>query len=681
MALPGRPISPRPEFDDAKLMSMQEPLSVRVERMKDGKRSNIPLWESANGQPNGQGWTKDEVRDLEQRLVTWSGGGYYRLSVTDSTADTPIVMKWESNIDRALYQELVPPPLQDAASQEASVGSIPQPLQGPRMPPFSPPFPFPGHQQQQPYGYSAPMPPPPPFGSQHYASYQQEAEKREREAENRRLREDNERRDREARDREHKADLERERAANNQRFADMAKSISDLGASFKDALRDLATPKGPSDEMLELRRQLAEQREATRRAEERAEASRREDQLKELIRQQGEQSQRLFEAAQRQIDAMQAQTREMIANLTSQMASNTNKQDPLISLMLENARTHADALKAIAAENRQAIEKVQAFVMQPRELLALARESAESAEKAGNRATEQAQKVMDLHQRVIETALQTAPGGTTVTDVVAQGITGVQSAVERLFGAKAKAEIATAQANAQVAQAQVAAMEIDARMRNPAAFATPLPAASSAGLGQAQPQAPATPEEPPQAAQPTSGEPTRKPADRERLWGRTDLEWFGPALGAVLTVRAGVAEFIKVGQEAHDRGVSIDSLEEIPGESPKSVALNVFAAVSQANAANVAIPAITDLLLPGQVDLFVGVLLPDATSEFRQMVVEFLKDPAKLEGSPEEDEDEDEEDEDEPNDQTRAPQPLTNGEAQPKTRAKAGQSKRGGARA
>lgn len=632
MAKPGVQGSPK-TFDDAKLAQMIEPLKVRIERvLLNGKRTPIPVWENASGEVGGAGFTKAEIAQLEQHLLLmWSGGGLYEVTVTDSS-EQPMKMVWYPYWDPNLHPVAVPPPERGAVSPEAVFTLPPQnpqpPLQGPyRMPPFPPSQFYP----QQTAGY--PMPPPPMVGSPHYANWRDEAERQEAKAEAKRLREENERRDRAATEERHKAELERERAANNERFSRLENMFAGLTNSIKEAN---ATPKGPSPELLAMQAQMAELKEQARKAEERAESARREQEadrrentLREQMRQQSEDAKRAYEATQRQIETMNQQFQTMIANLTTQMANAGNKHDPLLALMQEQARQNAETIREIAREGRTQMEQFKAFMMNPKDLLSMARESAEGVEKAIERTTRYTDNVVTMQQRVLENAMNMQPQGSGVIDVVREGVTSIKEFAERWVKGKSQEAITAAQAQADIMRSQAHAMEVQARMANPAAF-TPPP-----GLA-----APAPAPEPPQP-QPPQAIP-QPPIEPDRLWGRTDREWFGPLLDDVKQLRAGVQEFLEACEKIQSGLLKIERQEDIPGASPSDAAQGITLAAAMVQAKGVAVPAMTELLIPGHLAEFVVALLPDATNEYREGVVQLLKNPASLQEDEGGDDDDDE---------------------------------------
>jgi len=127
-------------FDQVKLQGMHEPITVRVEKMRGNVRQPIEL--PAKGdqqtgfQPPGVGWSRDEVLNLENFVLTkWAGGGYYEFTVTDAKNER---MTWTGVWDPRLYPEKIPPNTAEAAF----VGAVPTaPVAGPQqVPPAAQPF-------------------------------------------------------------------------------------------------------------------------------------------------------------------------------------------------------------------------------------------------------------------------------------------------------------------------------------------------------------------------------------------------------------------------------------------------------------------------------------------------------------------------------------------------------------
>jgi len=635
-------------FDDAKLAAMNEPLTVRIDRLKNNQRSPIPVWPSDSNHENGEGFTKEEIRRLEGYLVTqWSGGGLYEISVVDSS-EQPQKMTWRPFYPTNTYPETIPPPLQDAVNPETTtIFSAPNPQpQGSRMPPM---FPQPPFAPTAPGGY--PMPPPPQVGSQQYTLWQAEADRRERELELKKLRDENERRERETLETRHKAELERERLANNDRFQRLEAMMTSLATSLKEA----ATPKGPSPELLAMQAQFNELKEHNRRLETNTdnqrreqEAERRETLIREQMRVQAEEAKRAYEATQRQIETMQREFQTMITNMMTQMQNASSKADPFITLMTENQRQHAEVLKEMARENSAAMARVQAFMMNPREMVALARESQQGVEQAVERTTRMTSTVLDMQQRVLETALNTQPQGGGVIDAVTKGMDNVKEFLERFVGAKQKEAVAQAQAQATIAQAQAHVMEVQARAANPAAFPQP-PALAGPPVMEPTEPTKATPQ------------PPTKPT---RLWGRTDEEWFGPALDDVLDLRKGVAEFVHAAEEMLSSGKIVEKTTDVPGIHPDRAAEVIVIAATMAQQRQIPIPAMIELLGQGLLAEFVSVLVPDAPQKYRDGVVEILKRGPQEENEDDDDDNGDEEEETPPPPSAKpSTKPAKNGRA------------------
>jgi len=109
-------------FDQVKLQSMHEPLSVRVEKMRGNVRQPIELPAKGSEQngfsPPGTNWTRDEVLQLENFILTkWAGGGYYEFTVTDAKNES---MRWQGVWDPRMYPEKVPPNTAEAALMGAA---------------------------------------------------------------------------------------------------------------------------------------------------------------------------------------------------------------------------------------------------------------------------------------------------------------------------------------------------------------------------------------------------------------------------------------------------------------------------------------------------------------------------------------------------------------------------------
>jgi hypothetical protein len=122
-------------FDQVKLQGMHEPLTVRVEKIRGNVRQPIELPPKGSEQtgfsPPGTGWTRDEVLQLENFILTkWSGGGYYEFTVTDAKGER---MTWQGVWDPRMYPERIPPNTAEAAVVGASPTAMP--IAGPQVVP------------------------------------------------------------------------------------------------------------------------------------------------------------------------------------------------------------------------------------------------------------------------------------------------------------------------------------------------------------------------------------------------------------------------------------------------------------------------------------------------------------------------------------------------------------------
>lgn len=124
------------------LQEMQEPLLVRIERVKGNARTPIDV-PAANGTDMtgspGTNWSRDGVLKLETWLATeWSGGGIYHLKVVDANGK---LHEWQSVFDPRVYPERTPPSI---FNQPISGPNFNQPGVQP-MPPAAPSAPAQQH--------------------------------------------------------------------------------------------------------------------------------------------------------------------------------------------------------------------------------------------------------------------------------------------------------------------------------------------------------------------------------------------------------------------------------------------------------------------------------------------------------------------------------------------------------
>lgn len=645
------PLAPK-VFDEQKFSSMVEPLTVRIERITGNQRSPIPMpTEDGSEYPAGSGLSRESVRGIEQWLVTeWAGGGMFELTCSDA-AEPSTTMKWIVFWDPKLYPPKTPPTLADAASQAAP--PMPQnaiaAMQMPSAPAFSTPFNrgpsmsfsngLPPGMPQQPF-YPQPqqqyyqMPPPPPVASPQYPAWREESKNRQQEEELKALREQAARTEREATEARHKAEIDRlridaEAKANATRgdterqLNEMRTMIASLTTTIKDSqarpavdpqleamkLQLAAAQKAADDARIEMQRKADEDRREREIERREREAEKRDAETRALVLRQSEEAARKF-------DALVAQ---MTANKPDQMA-------PIITMMQEQSRNHSEAIKELTRSNQSAMERMQTNVMNPRDIIAMAREQQAGTDVATERMGNMYGRMLDLQQKATEQLIGMQPGGSGVIDVVRDSITNVKEVAERYIGAKSASERFGAQAQASVAEAQARAVEANA-------YAAA--SANATANGTAQPPLP------PRAAAGFAGASTAAAsvgdvAPGPKILGKTELEWFTAAF--VEDVREARKEIDTYLESIAMDPVRLDTKGEPKGASPAMTADQIIQVAMMAQQQKARIPALDLLLFQERFADFVDVLVPNAPQPYRddvvQLVIETLKRMSGQEPSP-----------------------------------------------
>lgn len=617
-----KPGTPRPQeiFDASKLEVMNEPLTVRVEKLRNGVRQTIPMPEGAPDdagvpQAPGVGWTKAGVLGIEQWLLTqWSGGGFYRITVTDSTEPAPMSMTWTTNYPPTEYPEKVPPTLTSAASHAANHQQRPPSMNmnTPAFPgglPLSasyPPAPtYPQFPQAFPQPYQAP---PPSYQAQ--PNYQIEMERRETAATLERMRVELARAQEAAVTARHEQALKQEHAATEARFSKLEGLIMQLVSGNSSAKAN------PEIEMLkEQNRALAEKAEADRRE---RDAERREAALRESMRVQ-------HETTLRQIETMQTQFQTM-------MAAAANKgPDPMIALMQEQARMQLEAMKDLSRSQTSSIDRLMPLVMTPAAMMEMQRNSAAATENVTSQITRSMSGVLDVQRIAMENLVQMNPqGGKGVADIVEGAIDRASGLAEKWVGAKSaearaqmQAQASAVQANAHVQAANAQAMAEQARTQRAAMQAPVVVAGPPVDAKLAEPKAVS-----PVAAAPIAAGLNGIAVNGNGLngaklsFGRTDEQWFGPLLENVQELRKGVARCIESVTMVPIRLDPKTGL--VDGIEPAACASAIMQAVNFVLVQNIPIPAMKEILGEFRYDDFMSVLLPDAPYNYRLDVMKIL---------------------------------------------------------
>lgn len=455
---------------------------------------------------------------------------------------------------------------------------------------------------------------------------------------------------------QHRQELERAEArmraealAQNEKFSKLEQMIA--------ALATAATQRPTTDPAIEAlkeqNRVLAQQAADERRE---REAERREREMKEMIQRQAEESRRQMEAMQASVAAQQAAAQQAAALA----AASANKgPDPMIMFMQENARQQIEAVKEQSRNQTAQMAQLQTYMMNPRDIMAMAKESSNGLDQATRSITSTYQSILEMQRNAVEQILQLNSGGGSETiQLIEKGLERASSMAERYLGGKTKEAVSAQQTQASLAQANAAAMQAQAQAMTVQAQ---MQARQQAG-GLSGPQVPASagPAGDTRVAQTSSAQPANAngkdpnaqwttgpvPAIVEgpavkRVHGRTDLEWFGPILPKVIELRTGVAHFhesLKMSPPRLKKDGTVDGVEP---EQASSVILQAAMIVMQQQ---IQIGAMTDLLGQGRVADFMDVLLPDASQQYRDEVAQLVLN--ELSGNTEDDDDEDEDEDD-----------------------------------
>ena len=86
---------PERGFHPAKLQSMVEPLTVRVEKVVGGQANPVELPPTSGGTTDGTGWTKEDVLKLEHQINQHHGFGVYEGKVADANN---VTMQWSFGV-------------------------------------------------------------------------------------------------------------------------------------------------------------------------------------------------------------------------------------------------------------------------------------------------------------------------------------------------------------------------------------------------------------------------------------------------------------------------------------------------------------------------------------------------------------------------------------------------------
>ena len=647
---PARTSRVKAGIDLPALLKMQEPLTIAVSRVRQNQKEPIMLDPREGQHVSNVGWTKDEVQAIDQEIIEVSGGGVYEVQVTDAQGNSTA---WTFMVPTEIYP-MKPPRTNPASAYAYGAPSPPPPAPGlagfssvPGYPPapYGQPMGYPGYPTL--YGASTPIggwgggaaataAAARPEPSAALAAVQQQ-QQMAAELHRRDLLDERHRHEREM------AELKRQIEASKQPVG-LDDRVERERAAREAAERDAAAARAAAERIEREAAARAERIEADRRAEERA-----------------RQIEAQIIADRRQADERFQQMMAQMAQLAQAMSARPTGPDPMMMLLIENQKATAEAAREAArisaeterekarvkaetdkevararaeearinsdSQNRL-IERVHTMMapnqMSPMDAARVVKEASQSADQFTKTMVGSMNDMMDIQRNFLANMMQMAPQG--------EGVAGrIVSAIENV------AQTVT-QSQAQVAAAQAHAAASSARptWQPPPPVHVPEAASRLNGAGTNGAAAPAV--EPQTVAQPIvdtpAGVPTPAPTDGPLRNGKTDAQWFGPALSDVLKLREGVTKYLV---EVSKEEVTIDQPKKgehptVVGEDGKAVGVSpqLCAQVIVTSAA-----MITQNNIPGveAFDYFwkqqmypalVDVMIPDAPAEYRIDVLRFL---------------------------------------------------------
>ncbi len=362
-----------------------------------------------------------------------------------------------------------------------------------------------------------------------------------------------------------------------------------------------------------------------------------------------DQNAKLVEQGQRDRDRADAdrRERELVARLDKQeseikakleaIATKPTGPDPMMVMLI-------DVMKSSQQQSQIALERSQQNILKPSEIIAMTRESNNGVDEMKRTMTGLFTDVIQMQRQVTEQAMNMQPQGDSGTvRLIEGGIVALKEGFEKYGSGKAavemsqhKAVAAQANANAEVMRAQQVQMQLMAQREAAALQAqaqAQLLAAEQAkgaleGVVISEQHVPGngTNGAAPSAAEPgavvaAATKPVIEVVDatgQPLRYGKTDLQWFGPAMSKVNELRAGVAKYIKNINAAKPK---LDPKTHQPlGVQPEQAARAIMTAADQIVAMKVEVPAFQGLYLEGRMDEFMEILLPDVIYQYRSDV-------------------------------------------------------------
>lgn len=677
-------------FDQARLQTLTEPLTMRIERVKGNAYQVMPLPVRDGYAAPGQGFSQEEVMGIEQWTVGTFGGGTYKFTATDSAGEQ---MTWTQIFPLAQYPEKYPVIQPDgsvvvAPASGSSAGQAPVPVPPPYQQPAPPAGPWPPPAYAQ--GPQMPMQQPManPFGLPFYPSaaalspfatpfrypgapmnddssalkiqlveqrYQAQLDRLAEE--NRRMAEENRRvleevrRSAEKRPAvddatQMKLEREREQRYNAEKEAEKAR----FEATLK-SIEDRMSNRGSSSE--EERRRYDEERQR-REDERRREEARleREREERRLEREEAREERRRQEAQRQQEREDQRRRDEVMLE-----AMKNKGPDPTVQLLMEQqrqqaelareqarlqaeaakeqARLAAEAARERVREQEVLMSNLRTHMMSPTEVARMVKEASSGQDQFVKTMAGTFNDVFGTVRDWFANMSQMMNGGgeSPVVRVIEGGISQAKDMFQTWQRSKAQAA---------VAQANAAAAAHQPPMPPPAYWETPPPVVQQQQA--AAPQAVAQPTNGNGAAKPNGngaavaptngssaglGNADAPPAPKEpvRLGGKTDAEWFGPALPDVLELRNGAYYFY----ESARLGRMTADGKRPEGIGPDQIAQLIVQAAHIVESQKIqGVPAFDYLFKNQMYPQLIEILLPDLPADgaqgFRDHVAQYLYD-------------------------------------------------------
>lgn len=635
------------------LMAMTEPLTVHVAQLRGSLRAPISLPLRQGFDVSGAGWEIADVKEINEAILTspdGAGGGLFEVQVRDSSPD-PKSMTFQTFIPPEMYANMRNPfgapggmPQQPNAGGWGATPAWGASGANPwGVPPAVPPSPY--------GGWTPPQRTPIPsfngssaVSGDEVARLREELHKRDlatieerarREVEELRRQmaapRDDGRYDRE-RERAERAEREaaeaRRAAAEAEREARHQRELAELRAS----IAAQAAPKH-DDAVAEMRREMLALEERRRQDAALAEERRRADAAIAAA------------TAKTGPDPTIMLVMEMMKTLTlGQQAAATAAAEAAKESARLKAETDKEIARAQADAERTKNESLMKLVeltrsaaesgkIQPLDLIHMLREASNGGEEFTRNMIRSMTDFMGVQKDAVLNLLNMQPQGEGVAGRVVDGL---REAVDTFAKTQAQTEASKASAAAQIARANA-----DAEMAR-AGFAAgwqPPPQVTGGGLaGPPSVGAPALPAQTPAATSAAMpADPAAPTSEKPTVHGRTDEEWFGPALNDVQNFRKGVNEYldavsrpeVALGQPNLEPITVVDPRTKKPiGLSPFEAAKYLVMAAgliarNQANGMS-PVPAFDQLYAQQMYPALMEVLLPHAPAGYRVDVIRFL---------------------------------------------------------